>query len=92
MVGKLYTRYIANHSNGQYVDGDATTNSIESFWSILKRGIIGIYHKTSHKHLHRYVNEFVFRYNTRKVTDSMRFNLLLCNTQYRITYKQLTNG
>ena len=91
-VGKLYTRYIVDHSSGQYVYGDATTNRIESFWSILKRGIIGIYHKTSRKHLHRYVNEFVFRYNTRKVSDSNRFNLLLCNTEYRITYKQLTNG
>lgn len=91
-VGKIYTRYIVDHSSGQYVDGDATTNSIEGFWSILKRGIIGIYHKTSRKHLHRYVNEFVFRYNTRKVSDSNRFNLLLCNTEYRITYKQLTNG
>lgn len=90
-VGKIYTRYVVDHGKGQYVDEDAYTNTIEGFWSIMKRGIIGIYHKTSRKHLHRYVNEFVFRYNTRKVNDNMRFNLLLCNTEYRITYKQLTN-
>jgi transposase-like protein len=91
-VGKIYTRYVVDHGKGQYVDEDAYTNTIEGFWSIMKRGIIGIYHKTSRKHLHRYVNEFVFRYNTRKVNDNMRFNLLLCNMEYRITYKQLTNG
>lgn len=92
VVGKVYERKIVCHGKGQYVDGNSYTNTIEGFWTQLKRGIIGIYHKTSRKHLHRYVNEFVFRYNTRKVNDGMRFNLLLCNTEYRITYKQLTNG
>ena len=91
-VGKIYTRHIVDHSKRQYVDGDATTNRIEGFWSILKRGIIGIYHRISREHLHRYVNEFVFRYNTRRHTEMERFNLLLQNTEHRLTYKELING
>lgn len=88
-VGKVYTRNIVDHGHGQYVNGDAYTNNIEGFWGIVKRSIIGIYHKTSRKHLHRYMNEYVFRYNTRKISEVERFNLLLCNLEYRITYKQL---
>lgn len=88
-VGKVYARSIVDHGHGQYVNGDAYTNNIEGFWGIVKRSIIGIYHKTSRKHLHRYMNEYVFRYNTRKMGEEERFNLLLCNLEYRITYKQL---
>ena len=88
-VGKLYKRKIVDHGKGQYVDGDAYTNTIEGFWSILKRGIIGIYHKVSRKHLQRYVNEFVFRYNTKELSGAERFNLLLCNINYRTTYQDL---
>lgn len=88
-VGKVYTRCVVDHGKGQYVDGDAYTNNIEGFWSIVKRSIIGIYHKTSRKHLQRYMNEYVFRYNTRKMSEVDRFNLLLCNLEYRITYKTL---
>ena len=80
---------IVDHGKGQYVCGDAYTNTIEGFWSGLKRGIIGIYHKVSRKHLCRYVNEFVFRYNTKKISSVERFNLLLCNINYRTTYQDL---
>ena len=53
------------HSRGEYVRGDAYTNGIESFWSGIKRGIMGVYHKVSRKHLGRYVAEFVARQNMR---------------------------
>ena len=53
------------HSRGEYVRGDAHTNGIESFWSGIKRAIMGVYHKMSKKHLWRYVTEFVARQNMR---------------------------
>ena len=53
------------HSVGEYVDGQAHTNGIESFWAMLKRGHKGVYHKMSPKHLHRYVDEFQGRHNNR---------------------------
>ena len=53
------------HSVGQYVDGMASTNGVESFWALLKRGYYGTYHKMSIKHLSRYVNEFSGRHNVR---------------------------
>ncbi len=75
----LYSQYqhqVVNHSKGEYKKGvDAHTNSIEGFWSTLKRGVYGIYHHVSKKHLQLYVNEFAFRYNNRK--NSEMFNLVL---------------
>jgi len=61
-----------NHSAGQYVNGDITTNTVEGFFSILKRGMIGTFHAVSKKHLHRYVSEFEYRYNTRHLDDGER--------------------
>ena len=54
-----------NHSIGEYVRGQAHTNGVESFWSMLKRGYQGTYHKMSKKHLQRYVTEFAGRHNVR---------------------------
>lgn len=53
------------HSKGVYVDGDTHTNTIEGFWSQMKRSIDGTYHCVSPKHLQLYVDEFVYRYNLR---------------------------
>jgi transposase-like protein len=58
-----------NHSNAEYVRGRVHTQSIESFWSLLKRGIIGSYHKVSKKYLPLYLNEFTYRFNNRKNPD-----------------------
>ena len=52
-----------NHSGGEYARGGANTNSIESVWAVLKRGIHGVYHHVTAKHLDRYVQEFAFRLN-----------------------------
>lgn len=54
-----------NHGAGQYVVGIAYTNTIESFWSLLKRGIVGQYHHVTAQHLDAYIDEFCFRYNHR---------------------------
>lgn len=88
-IRQLFKRQDIHHKAKEYVRGDVYTNTIEGFWSLLKRGIIGIYHFTSKQHLQKYVDEFVFRYNTRKHTDQDRFNLLLENTEHRLTYKEL---
>jgi transposase-like protein len=60
------------HQRGEYVRGDVHTNTVEGFFSLLKRGIYGTFHAVSKKHLHRYVAEFEFRYNTRHMDDGER--------------------
>lgn len=89
---RVYDHKAVKHNRGEYVRGRVSTNTIESFWAILKRGIYGIYHFTSKKHLQLYVDEFVFRYNTRNGSENDRFNLLLSNMENRITYNKLING
>ena len=65
-VGKEYQMHSAvNHSALQYVAGLAHTNSIENFWSLFKRGVIGQFHHISEKHLGRYLDEFTYRFNGR---------------------------
>ena len=60
-----YTHKGVKHSVGEYVDGQAHTNGIESFWAVLKRAHKGTFHKLSPKHLHRYVAEFAAKHNIR---------------------------
>lgn len=88
-VRKMYKHGIVNHSAGQYVNGNSHVNTVEGFWSLLKRGIFGIYHFTSKKHLQKYVDEFTFRYNTRHNSEAGRFNLLLSHIEHRLTYQNL---
>ena len=61
-----------NHKSGEYVRGDAYTNTAESVHALLKRGITGTYHHVSKFHLHRYLSEFDFRFNARKIEDGER--------------------
>jgi len=62
---KEYPRQAVHHKKEQYVVGAVHTNTIEGFWSIFKRGVVGTYHKMSTKYLPLYVAEFQFRYNNR---------------------------
>ena len=63
------------HSIEEYVRGDAYTQTVDNYFSLLKRDIIGDYHHLSATHLKRYVGEFDFRYNTHKITDMERATL-----------------
>jgi transposase-like protein len=92
-VGKEFDRHeTVNHSADEYVRGDAHTNTIEGYFSILKRGIIGTYHHVSQQHLKRYLAEFDFRYNERSafgVTDKERAAKLLKGiVGKRLTYRR----
>jgi hypothetical protein len=64
-----FPRFFVKHSTGQYVHGAIHTNTIEGFWSILKRGVVGTLHKMSAKYMPLYVAEFQFRYNNRDNPD-----------------------
>ena len=88
-IHKYYNHSIVNHSAKEFVNGNSYTNNIECFWGILKRGILGIYHFTSKKHLQKYLDEFVFRYNTRYDSVEERFTTLLKNMTVRTRYKDL---
>jgi hypothetical protein len=59
-----------NHAKLEYVRGDVSTNEMESYFALLKRGITGSFHSVSKQHLHRYCSEFSYRWNERKVTDA----------------------
>lgn len=65
----LYGHQVVNHAMSEYVNGACHTNTLEGFWSLLKRGVIGQYHYVSAKHLNRYIDEFCFRYNNRENAD-----------------------
>jgi len=75
-----YEHKRVNHSL-MYADGDIHCNGVENFWSLFKRGLVGVFHKISVKHLHRYLNEFVFRFNERDA-DSI-FGLIVANCEQR---------
>lgn len=72
---------LVNHTADEYVRYEegfcVTTNTVEGYFSLLKRGINGVYHQVGRKHLHRYLAEFDFRYNNRKTTDGERAQLAL---------------
>lgn len=87
-----YDHRIIDHSKKEYVslqDNTIHTNNIEGSWNILKRSVSGMYNHVSKKHLQKYVDEFVYRYNLREVTDYKKFEHLLNNNNVRTRYKDL---
>lgn len=91
-IKKLFAHKIVRHRDGEYVQGRAHTNSIESFWALFKRGYHGIYHQMSRKHLQRYVDEFAFRFNKRKVSlcDVFTDAVEKVSQSQQLGYKALT--
>src|SRR5438128_647824 len=73
-----------------YARGDVHSNTVEGFFSLLKRGINGTFHHVSRGHLNRYCDEFAFRYENRKASDNQRATMLVAGAEgKRLTYKQL---
>ena len=68
-INKSFPHGMVNHGDGEYVHGAIHTNTIEGFWAMVKRGIMGSFHKVSKKYLQLYVNEFEFRYNNCENND-----------------------
>ncbi len=72
-VGREFAKHqMVHHSSKEYVRGDAYTNTIESFFSIFKRGMVGVYQQCDERHLHSYLAEFDFRYNAAPVARRQR--------------------
>lgn len=91
--GLYFQHATVNHSAGEYVRDGISTNSIESVWAVLKRGLHGVYHHTSKKHLGRYVDEFTFRLNDGNVkrhTLNRLDSFVEATAGRRITYRELT--
>lgn len=88
-LGKEFSfHHVINHGRKEYVRGNVHTNTIEGYFSILKRGIIGVYQHVGKQHLHRYLSEFDFRYNGRKIDDAERSVLALCGIEgKRLMYR-----
>ncbi len=93
LAGEFASHQTVDHSAGEYVRGNVTTNAAESYFSQLKRSIDGTHHHVSVEHLPRYLAEFDYRYNTRKLTDSGRMQRMIDQSAgRRLTYKPLTGG
>lgn len=98
-----YDHKVVNHSVGEYVKQDYITkrgeerkafkihtNTIEGYWAWVKRGVYGIHHWVSEKHIQRYLNDYSFKYNTKDLQNNERFGLFLEGVRNnKLTYKQL---
>jgi transposase-like protein len=89
-IGRYYDggHETVNHSQREYARGDVTTNTVEGFFSVLKRGLNGIYHSVSKEHLHRYLAEYEFRHNHRFLEDGPRTSAAIKASEgKRLMYK-----
>jgi transposase-like protein len=89
VVRKDFFHVTVNHAEGNYVNGAFSTNGVENFWSIFKRGITGVFHSISPQHLQAYVDEFADRYSDKDISQPQRFESLVKRApNRRLTYKQ----
>jgi transposase-like protein len=94
-VGKMFAggHETVKHTAREYVRGDVHSNTIEGVFATMKRGLIGVHHSASKKHLHRYVAQYVFLYNNRKCNDGERvIRLVKATDGKRLTYAQQVAG
>jgi transposase len=88
---KAYTHRRINHSQKVYVAGDVHTNTIEGFWSLVKRGLGGVYHSVSAKYLQGYLDEYAFRYNRRR-SGNLIFPMLLARVSETASHKPVSEA
>lgn len=93
LMGSFRHRSV-NHSIGEYVkDVDVHTNTVESLWSMFKRGFVGVYHRMSFKHMHRYVNEFAGRKNIRELDTMEQMGIVLRGMEHkRLRFRDLVGS
>lgn len=89
-AGQFTRKTIVRGPDGQYLRGPlAHTQTVDSYYATLKRGIVGVYHHVSKKHLHRYLSEFDYRYSRRKIKDGERAAQIVPGAEgKRLTYKE----
>jgi transposase-like protein len=93
-IGKAFEAHqVVNHRKGEYARGSAYTNTLEGFFSVFKRGMVGVYQHCDERHLHRYLSEFDFRYNSRAklgVNDEQRTSRAVMGAKgKRLTYQTI---
>ena len=89
---KPYRHDTVDHSIGEYVRGDVHTGTIDNYWGLLKRGLIGSYHRVSIKHLHRYLSKFQYRWNNKEQQDMFTLVIAQLLIASAMEYKTLTSG
>jgi transposase-like protein len=89
MPGNVKKHEIVNHSAKEWVRGDVHTGTIDGYWGLLKRGVIGSFHQISIKHLHRYLSEFQFRWNNRKNEEIFMLVIAALVIGSALPYKEL---
>jgi transposase-like protein len=90
-IGKEFAggHHVVKHSSGEYVRGNASTNEVESFFGLFKRGIMGSFHHVSRQHLNRYCDEFSFRWSERNASDAARtVTAIRAGEGKRLMYKE----
>lgn len=89
-VNKMFPHHFVTHSALEFVRGEVHTNTVENYWSLLKRGIVGSFHKVSVKHLPLYLGEFTYRYNNRRTGDLFAQTVRHLATTDKLTFNDLT--